>query len=110
MSACALASRRSSRAADEAKAEPPGDDAAGGALVPAVSVGYGSDSEMGGADGQGLSARNRSLRHLRDSRRRSSSFSLCALPPKTLHAAPPLEVCLEQVMQCQSLLVPLIVP
>lgn len=76
-SASALASRRSGGAA--AAAEPL---ALGGAGLPApvaAAAGYGSDSEMGGAGDQALTQRNRSLRHLRDSRRRSSSFTLCAV-------------------------------
>ncbi len=55
--------------------------ALGGAGLPApvtTAAGYGSDSEMGGASDQALTQRNRSLRHLRDSRRRSSGFTLCA--------------------------------
>lgn len=46
--------------------------------APAAGAGYGSDSEMGAGEGLGLTRRNRSLRHLRDSRRKSSSFTLCA--------------------------------
>ena len=75
-SACALASRRSGGVAGAA--EPL---ALGGAGLPAsvmTAAGYGSDSEMGGASDQALTQRNRSLRHLRESRRRSSNFTLCA--------------------------------
>ena len=81
-SACALTSRRSGGLAAVAEAMPPA-AADAGALAPVsqappAGAGYGSDSEMGAGEGLGLTWRKRSLLHLRDSRRKSSSFTLCA--------------------------------
>ncbi len=79
-SACALASQRSAGSGAPA-AERVGAPAPPPAPAPRAGAGYGSDSEMGGAGGQGVTQRNRSLRHLRDSRRKSSSLCGPLAPP-----------------------------
>ena len=88
LSACALTSRRSGGLAAAPEAAPAAAVDAGALApmseAPAQGAGYGSDSEMGAGEGLGLTRRNRSLRHLRDSRRKSSSFTLCARDPDLL--------------------------